>query len=400
MTLLRKLIREICGVPTDDLDDALATAQLAHFGQTRRSGEAYLEHPKEVARIVYRYYRDQDLCAAALLHDTLEDAPRYGTVQSAEEMASLISASFNDPEIGQEALRIVNRLTHKKGGLPYHAYVLSLLDDPDALKIKLSDMLHNLQSNPSDSQKLKYVDALEALQITAGGIPSGIDTSHWRALQAAAGLDKQSESLIREYVRELLTEAAMGPADIPDGVVIFINPVQEDTGEITVFYGVEGDPRKAPEDAGFDVRGYITILPINPGEGFGTCGGAWMVFGAGALSGWGPMIYDIAMEYATLHGGGLMSDRSSVSKDARKVWDYYFGKRGDVKPHQLDDLKNTLTPDIEEDNCSQFSGQWDDAAEDVYPETPRWVESPLSKRYTKPPTTMDKLRAAGKLVEL
>ena len=223
------------------------------------------------------------------------------------------------------------------------------------------------------------------------------------AVLGALEQEELAESLTREYIRELLTEAAMGPADIPDGVVIFINSVQEDTGEITVFYGVEGDPRKAPEDAGFDVRGYITILPINPGEGFGTCGGAWMVFGAGALSGWGPMIYDIAMEYATLHGGGLISDRSSVSIDARKVWDYYFGKRGDVKPHQLDDLKNTLTPDIEEDNCDQFSAQWKEDTEDpadVYPETPRWAESPLSKRYTKPPTTMNKLKAAGKLVEL
>jgi hypothetical protein len=214
--------------------------------------------------------------------------------------------------------------------------------------------------------------------------------------------EELAESLTREYIRELLTEAAKGPADIPDGVVIFINPAEE--GWVTFFYGVEGDPRGENLHVGdFDVRGDITIVPPSEGDDIGPCGGAWMVMDANALSGWGPMIYDIAMEYATLHGGGLISDRSSVSSAARKVWDYYLGKRGDVKPHQLDDLKNTLTPDIEEDNCDQFPGQWKedtDDPEDVYPETPRWMESPLSKRYTKPPTTMDKLKAAGKLVEL
>ena len=46
--------------------------------------------------------------------------------------------------------------------------------------------------------------------------------------------------------------------------------------------------------------------------------------------------------------------------------------------HQLDDLDNTLTP-TEKDNCVQLaSGD-------------KFVDSPLSKRYTKEPTTIDSL---------
>ena len=206
MTLTPRLIREICGVSTADIDDALATAQLAHLGQKRRSGEDYIEHPKEVARIVYRYYGDPNLCAAALLHDALEDAYSLGNVKSTAEMASLIAASFGDEEVGREALRIVNRLTHDKGTSSYDEYVLTLLDDPNALKIKLSDMLHNLQSGPSERQQLKYGKALQTLQNAAGGTPPGINSGHWAALQKYAGLDVQTESVVRKFIRKVLNE--------------------------------------------------------------------------------------------------------------------------------------------------------------------------------------------------
>ncbi len=74
-------------------------------------------------------------------------------------------------------------------------------------------------------------------------------------------------------------------------------------------------------------------------------------------------MYDIAMEYATSKGSGLMSDRDMVSSQAKKVWDYYQNKRSDVEPHQLDidygdarryDLKQ-LTPDNPNDDCEQLS---------------------------------------------
>ena len=132
------------------------------------------------------------------------------------------------------------------------------------------------------------------------------------------------------------------------------------------------------------------------------CDGAWKVSSANAGHRWGPMLYDIAMEWATLKAGGLIADRDAVSPDARGVWDYYLGNRGDVASHQLDNLDNELTPEIEEDNCDQEVAGYEIQHADSY--SPRqvdadWVKSPLSKRYTKEPATMNALRAAGKLVE-
>ena len=74
---LKKYISEICG--WKDADNILSTAELAHTGQTRRSGEPYIEHPIAVANIINRFYPGERLlCTAALLHDTLEDAVANG----------------------------------------------------------------------------------------------------------------------------------------------------------------------------------------------------------------------------------------------------------------------------------------------------------------------------------
>ena len=59
----RKSIKEICGVPNADIENAMSTANLAHLGQERRSGGPYIEHPVAVADIVYHFYPDdQILC--------------------------------------------------------------------------------------------------------------------------------------------------------------------------------------------------------------------------------------------------------------------------------------------------------------------------------------------------
>ena len=203
-------------------------------------------------------------------------------------------------------------------------------------------------------------------------------------------------NLLREYIRELLTEAAKGPRDLPSGVHIVIDPRGSlASGGAAIHYADEdGRGIAATQDGPW---GEMYIVDITGRQDTGPCGGAWKVSSSRAGSGWGPMLYDVAMEYATVVAGGLIADRDAVSGDAREVWDYYFMRRRDVNAYQLDDLKNTLTPDIEEDNCEQNVATYSTG----YPSanTVDWTKSPLSKRYTKEPATMNTLRAAGKLVE-
>ena len=193
--------------------------------------------------------------------------------------------------------------------------------------------------------------------------------------------------LLFENWRKYLTEAARNVEDLvaytEDGpVYITIKPDVEDI--LIVYTDAEGEERP------FDPKGGILITPITEDWGY-PCDGAYSVMGSGVSNKWGPLLYDVAMEYATIHGNGLVADREIVSPQARAVWDYYLDNRGDVDHHQLDDLKNTLTPEIEVDNCDQYvasvGGKYD------------WVENSLSKRYTKAPTTITELEKLGRLID-
>jgi GTP pyrophosphokinase/guanosine-3',5'-bis(diphosphate) 3'-pyrophosphohydrolase len=156
---------------------------MAHTGQTRRGGEPYFTHPSEVRNIVARYYpSDRVAQMAALLHDTLEDAPG-NTVRDVAEMEGFIRGSIADPAVGGEVLRTVRLLTHSPGG-DYATYVAELTGKTTALRVKLADMLHNLQTGPTDRQRAKYGTAIARLAPDSTSPPAGIAPAHWQALRS------------------------------------------------------------------------------------------------------------------------------------------------------------------------------------------------------------------------
>ncbi len=56
------------------IEKAVLLATKAHAGQVRKgSGKPYILHPMEVMAIVTKYTDDEDVIAAAVLHDTVED---------------------------------------------------------------------------------------------------------------------------------------------------------------------------------------------------------------------------------------------------------------------------------------------------------------------------------------
>mgnify|MGYP005823701831 FL=1 len=208
--------------------------------------------------------------------------------------------------------------------------------------------------------------------------------------------------LFENWRKYLLIEAAMTVDDLMNFVdeefgedlKIYIRVRNNNEGGTDITYAsidVDGEIY----DFGYNdaVMGKVEIVPASYGEeeGLGPCDGAYQVKWAMATEGWGPLLYDAAIEYATKHGNGLISDREMISDEARAVWDYYLNKRKDVDNHQLDDLHNTLTPKIEVDNCDQYvasvGGKYD------------WEENSLSKRYTKAPTTITELEKIGRFID-
>tara|TARA_R110000744_G_C19020478_1_gene524180 strand:- start:40 stop:597 length:558 start_codon:yes stop_codon:yes gene_type:complete len=176
--------------------------------------------------------------------------------------------------------------------------------------------------------------------------------------------------LLLENWRKYLNEAAMDINSLPERTVVVIN---EGWG-VDIYYSEIGNMGNTDTDP----RGRIRIERTSY-ESEEDCDGAWSVRSVSADSGWGPMLYDIAIEWATQNANGLIADRAAVEDDAKNVWDYYLNKRDDVQVHQLGN-----------DNCDQDVAIEDRGEDD-------WANSPLSKRYTKEPTTINALNDAGKL---
>ena len=192
--------------------------------------------------------------------------------------------------------------------------------------------------------------------------------------------------LLRETVRRIILESGMKIMDdfpFDDTIIV----IKRETYGYSIYYADENNPQQPTNHP----KGYMEIAA--PNGDTGPCDKAYHVRQVKTEEGWGPLLYDVAMEHATKVGGGLTSDRYYVSEEAYEVWNYYMNKRAasnDVTVHQLDDLYNTLTHE-DTDNCEH-----DNVATDLMGDTD--FESPLTKRYTKTPITLRNL--GNKLVML
>jgi hypothetical protein len=153
---------------------------------------------------------------------------------------------------------------------------------------------------------------------------------------------------------------------------------------------------KIPKRLKDDPVGVVNIESSS--RGTGPCLGAMEVVFAQANHGWGPLLYDVALEFATKYAGGLMSDRTSVTKYAKKIWNYYADNRSDVKKQQLDTLytpPEKLTPKNPKDDCRIDIAMKDVGQKD--PKSDAWVQSNLSKVFKSNGTpTINALKKAGK----
>ena len=143
---------------------SLVIAFNGHDGQIRKSGEPYIHHPIEVAKIVAKDIGlDYISIASALLHDVLEDT----------------DVTFHDltDSVGEEISRIVDGLTKistlKKNedysiqAENYRKMLLTLHNDIRVILIKLADRLHNMRTIDFLSKAKQDQMASESLYIYA-----------------------------------------------------------------------------------------------------------------------------------------------------------------------------------------------------------------------------------------
>lgn len=139
---------------------AYAFAKKAHEGHTRYSGEPYLNHLTEVARMLAEIGMGARTVAAGLLHDVIED-----TAVTAEELRT---------EFGDEVLFLVQGVT-KLGSVRYYGsdrhneslrkLFVATSQDIRVLIIKLVDRLHNMQTLEHVPKEKQLRIARETLEI-------------------------------------------------------------------------------------------------------------------------------------------------------------------------------------------------------------------------------------------
>ena len=136
----------------------------------------------------------------------------------------------------------------------------------------------------------------------------------------------------------------------------------------------------------------------------------WHVLGTNQTTkGFGPLLYEIAIEYVSRFKKCPLISDVSVSNDAKKVWKYYMDKREDVIKYQYDLVDdeeksisshfgyNQITPEDDTDDAwlgVLLSYNYDEIEED------KWVDLPLSKGYFKKRTPVISYMLVNNLLKI
>jgi GTP diphosphokinase / guanosine-3',5'-bis(diphosphate) 3'-diphosphatase len=145
------------------VERAFAFACERHADQRRRSGEEFINHPIEVAKVCAGLRLDTETLCAALLHDTVED-----TSASLEEV---------EERFGEEVAQLVDGVTKLTGitfqsrdesqAENYRKMMIAMATDVRVILIKLADRLHNMRTLSALPKQKQLEKSRETLEIYA-----------------------------------------------------------------------------------------------------------------------------------------------------------------------------------------------------------------------------------------
>jgi len=166
----QELRKHLTYLNEDDLDfihRALNVASAAHSGQKRKSGEDFITHPIEVAKILADHLKvDKIVLAAGLLHDTVEDCEiQFTDLEDmfGPEVRIIVEGETKACKRTQPAFRrFLNHIGQMKPGAEtedsqkarkeaqhlknFRDMFFAIADDYRVLLVKLADRLHNMRT--------------------------------------------------------------------------------------------------------------------------------------------------------------------------------------------------------------------------------------------------------------
>ena len=176
------------------------------------------------------------------------------------------------------------------------------------------------QHGPNDSGPYTKVTTNPSWKSAPPGAPGGLEEAH-------------------------LDEAMKTAADLPEDVVVVVLKESDGSG-FEVYYAHRDTPNRRLKagdldrmEAGIEIFGTLHI-----GRGRNEpYEGVYVITSAKAKDGYGPLLYDVALEVAGENG--LKPDVEDVSDDANAVWKHYDTQREDVR-------STMLVPDTDPDAYS------------------------------------------------
>lgn len=121
---------------------AFMLAAEAHNGINRKSGEPYITHPIEVARILADMHLDADTICAALLHDVIED-----THYTYDDIVAHFGKTVGHLVEGVTKLSQEKYKNKQEAGIAsFQKMMHAMIEDYRVILIKLADRLHNVRT--------------------------------------------------------------------------------------------------------------------------------------------------------------------------------------------------------------------------------------------------------------
>ncbi|MGC8741017.1 MAG: RelA/SpoT family protein [Candidatus Sumerlaeaceae bacterium] len=182
------------------LTRAYKFAESAHEGQLRASGEPYITHCVETARILSTLLRDPTTLAAGLLHDTVEDCG-VTLDQLAHEFSPVIAALV-EGVTKISSLKLKGSREEKVETL--RRLMLAMAKDLRVIIIKFADRIHNLRTLswlPEEKQKRIAEESLELFAPLAGRLGMSRVKAELEDLAMQYLYPEAYEALVRELAR-------------------------------------------------------------------------------------------------------------------------------------------------------------------------------------------------------
>jgi GTP pyrophosphokinase len=197
----------------------------AHKGQTRLTGEPYIQHPVAVAFILAEMHMDHKCLMAAILHDVIEDTPT-----AKEQLATIFDEEIATLVDGVSKLTAIDFKTHAEAkAANLQKMLLAMTKDIRVILIKLADRLHNMRTlgvmRPDKCRRIAR-ETLEIYSPIANRL--GINTirleleelgfaAHWplryqvlkRVIKTARGNRKEVVGNIETAIRERLRQEGL-----------------------------------------------------------------------------------------------------------------------------------------------------------------------------------------------